>query len=57
MEDEVFLSGYCRQLDASRTVAAETEDGVLTECDCCFGSCIYEPACSIAEALRKLVKE
>ena len=30
MEEEVFYSGYCRVLDASRTVAAEKENGVLT---------------------------
>ena len=31
MEVEKFLSGYCRQLDAARTVCAVVEDGEITE--------------------------
>ena len=34
MEKELFLSGYCRQIDCSRMVAAVLEDGTLTEVDC-----------------------
>ena len=54
MEDEIFINGYCRQRDASRTVCAETEDGVLTEADCCYGSCVYEGSCPIAKELDAL---
>lgn len=54
MEDEKFITGYCRQLDASRTVCAETVDGVLEEADCCYGSCVYESNCPIAKELDKL---
>ena len=54
MEDEKFITGYCRQLDASRTVCAETVDGVLEEADCCYGSCVYEGRCPIAKELDKL---
>lgn len=57
MEKEYFFSGYCRQLDGSRTVTAVTEDGKLTEVDCCFGSCIYEPNCPIAKQIQELIKE
>ena len=53
MEKELFLSGYCRQLDQSRMVTAVTEDGELTEADCCYGSCVYEPNCVIAKKIRE----
>lgn len=51
MEMEKFLSGYCRQLDGSRTVEVLLEDGVLAEADCCYGSCIYQPSCPIAKEI------
>ena len=54
MEDEKFISGYCRQIDRSRTVTAELEDGKLSCADCSYGSCIYQPACTIAQELDKL---
>lgn len=53
MEQEYFLSGYCRQLDGSRTVTLVTENGTLSEVDCCFGSCVYEPNCPIAREIRE----
>lgn len=56
MEEEFFLSGYCRQLDASRMVTIVLEGSELTECDCCFGSCIYEPNCAVAEQIREKLK-
>lgn len=48
MEEELFFTGYCRQLDGSRTVTVVLENGRRTECDCCYGGCLYEPACTIA---------
>jgi len=54
MEKELFFSGYCRQLDGSRTVTAVTENDILTEADCSFDGCIYAPTCPIADNLRKL---
>ena len=36
MEQEYFFSGYCRTLDAGRTVAVLKEDGKVTEIDCCY---------------------
>ena len=54
MEDEKFITGYCRQLDQSRVVTAVTEDGVLTEADCCYPACVHAPACSIARELHTL---
>ena len=54
MEQEKFVSGYCRQLDQSRVVTAVTEDGALTEVDCCYPACVHAPACPIAAELRAL---
>ncbi len=53
MEQEVFLSGYCRMLDRSRMVAAELENGRLLA-DCSFGSCPYEDRCTVAAQLRSV---
>ena len=51
MEEERIFTGYCRQLDQSRMVTIEVEDGKLTECDCCFGSCVYESNCTVAQQI------
>ena len=56
MEDEKFITGYCRQLDQSRVVTAVTEDGQLTEVDCCYPDCVHAPACPIAQRLRSIEK-
>lgn len=50
--DELFFTGYCRCLDSSRVVTAETEQGKLTEVDCNFPSCPYAPNCSIGKELE-----
>ena len=54
MESEKFCSGYCRQLDAPRTVEVILEDGTITEVDCCYGNCIHEASCPIAKEIRTL---
>ena len=54
MEIEKFLSGYCRQLDASRMVEVVAEDGTVTEVDCCYGSCVYQGSCLIAKEIDNL---
>ncbi len=56
MEQEYFFSGYCRQTDGSRTVAVETEDGVVTA-DCQYPDCPYAPACSIGIQILQLTQE
>ena len=56
MEIEKFLSGYCRQLDASRMVEVILEDGEVAEVDCCYGSCIYQANCVIAREIDLLQK-
>ena len=49
--EELFLSGYCRSLDQSRTVCVETEDGKLQYVDCDYPTCPYSPTCPIATQL------
>ena len=56
MEKEVFFSGYCRCMDASRMVAVEVDGGKLLEVDCNFGSCPYEGDCVLAEKIRELLE-
>ena len=54
METEKFISGYCRQLDASRMVEVVAEAGTVTEVDCCYGSCVYQGSCLIAKEIDNL---
>lgn len=54
MEREEFVSGYCRQLDASRMVEVIVVDDRLEEVDCCFGQCVYQPNCQIAKCIDEL---
>ncbi len=56
METEKFLSGYCRQIDASRMVEVILENGEVTEADCCYGSCVYQGSCPIAREIDELRK-
>ena len=51
MEEEKFISGYCRQLDASRMVEVVAENGEIAEVDCCYGSCVYQGSCLIAKEI------
>ena len=53
MEKEVFLSGYCRCMDASRMVAVTVEDGRITDVDCNFGNCPYETDCALAKNIQE----
>ena len=51
---EQCFSGYCRALDASRVVMADTDDGAA---DCDFPACIHAPVCKIAAELREFLGE
>ena len=51
MEDEKFISGYCRRIDASRTVTVELENGHITCVDCSYNNCIYQQNCTIARQI------
>lgn len=54
MEEEYFLTGYCRTVDASRMVTVETDGAKITDVDCCYGNCPHEPNCQIAQKLREM---
>ena len=56
MEIEKFVSGYCRQLDSSRTVCVVLEGSEITEIDCCYASCPYRPGCPIAKEIDALTE-
>lgn len=57
MEQEAFLSGYCRRTDSSRMVEVIVMDGQIEEVDCCFGDCVYQPNCTIAQKIEALKAE
>ena len=54
LETERYISGYCRQLDASRMVEVIMEDGKIIEVDCCYGSCSHQPSCLLAKQIDEL---
>ena len=54
METEKIFSGYCRQLDSSRIVEVILEDGEITEIDCCYGNCLHQASCPIAQQLDEM---
>ena len=56
MDQEHFLSGYCRTIDESRMVTVVTEDGQLTEVDCCYENCVHTPNCIIAKEICLLTE-
>jgi len=56
MELEEFISGYCRELDGSRTVLLEAAPGEHTA-DCSYGSCPYEMSCPIAQRISQMIEE
>lgn len=57
MEQERFLTGYCRTIDESRMVAVVTEGKALLEVGCCYESCVHAPNCTIAKAIHELLAD
>lgn len=51
MDQEIFLSGYCRAVDQSRMVAVEIADN-QADADCAYPACPYAPNCQIAAKIR-----
>lgn len=51
MEEEIFLSGYCKAMDSSRTVTVVTVDGKLDEVDCGYPDCPHAPGCPVAKKI------
>ena len=56
MEKELFLSGYCRILDGSRTVCIVIEDGKLSDVDCNYEVCPYAKECTIGKSITEQCK-
>ena len=54
MEEEKFISGYCRQLDDARMVEVVVENGEIAEVDCCYGNCDYQANCPVAKEIDGL---
>ena len=54
MENEKFVSGYCRVLDNSRMVEVILENGEIVEVDCCYGNCVYQANCPIAKEIAEI---
>ena len=57
MERECYFSGYCRVLDSARVVEVILEDGTVTEADCRYGRCDFQPGCPIAKAIEEAKTE
>jgi hypothetical protein len=56
MEQEYFISGYCRRMDQSRMVTLVTENAAPVQIDCDFGNCPYEQNCPVAREIRDQLK-
>ena len=54
MEQELFLSGYCRAIDGHRMVCVVVENGEVTETDCAYPNCPHAPTCPIAGKIENL---
>ena len=57
MEKESFFSGYCRQVDGNRMVAAVNEGSTLLEADCCYPDCPYAADCVVAQKITEILME
>ena len=57
MVDEKIISGYCRQMDGSRIVTVELENGSVTDIDCRYGNCVHQPNCAIAKEIAALLED
>ena len=57
MEKELFFTGYCRALDAGRTVEVILENGAVTEVDCAYPDCIHRGVCPIAAQIDEAAEK
>jgi len=49
MEEEIILSGYCRCLDAARTVLVEDRQP-----DCQYETCPHKASCELAKQIAEM---
>ena len=57
MEKELFFTGYCRALDAGRTVEVILEDGAVTEVDCAYPGSIHRSDCPVAAQIDEAAEK
>ena len=57
MEQETFISGYCRALDESRMGCAVKENGILTEVDCFYETCPHATECTVAQRIQSFLAD
>lgn len=57
MSEELFLSGYCFQVDQARIVDAELENGELIEVDCLYETCLHREKCEIGRRITEALKK
>ena len=57
MEEEIFYTGYCRQIDSSRTVVLVKENGELAEVDCNYETCLFSGSCTIGKAITQSLEK
>lgn len=51
---EKLISGYCRVLNAARTVLADSDDRTA---DCRYPDCEHREECTVAAQLREFLSE
>ena len=51
MDEEYFISGFCRAIDQIRTVTLE--DGWA---DCDYPECVHKDSCQIARRMDEILK-
>ena len=56
MEEEYFLSGYCRQADSGRTVTVETDGSRIVHIGCCYVNCQHAQQCTIGKQIGEIDK-
>ena len=59
MEKETFLTGFCRNQDATRMVAVEYEETgscvTLLEADCDYETCVHRGSCRVGLSIDRLL--
>lgn len=53
MTEELYVTGYCRVLNAARTVYADREEGTA---DCAYPACPHTAECDVANRLRTFLE-